>query len=174
MQLGIPVDDLVGIGPSASSASVATLARNDSTQPISFTRRPVPGGRFGGSSATSSSSTDADEPFPASMTAPSSHMTAATSPQFSPYSYEAPPVPHNTAFSVGSSIAGRIQQATGLPLTYPRAPPPSLSTSLATSGFASPESGTSPISSRRPSFRVAERGSLARPSRAVEEEAIEE
>lgn len=109
---------------------------------------------------------------------PSSQMTTATSPGgLSLYSYDAPVPPYNTAFSVGS-ITGRLHAAAGvgrggMPLTYPSVPPPSLATSLAsTSGITSPT--TSPINSRRPSFRVAERGSLARPPVALEEETIEE
>lgn len=80
-----------------------------------------------------------------------------------------------------------------MPLTYPSVPPPSLSTSLAsTSAVVSPAG--SPTHSRRPSMgRIAEQGSFARgrvesfgvggqrgrdrpggPGEALEEEAVED
>lgn len=177
-RLGIPVDDLVGLGgnkkkttptfhPTSSNISHPSNGEPAPSQPISFNRQPA----TGFSTSTSSSSDAAQSP----LVSYSAAETGATS--FSPspfgsasqhsYSYAVPPPPANTFASPQTgyyTAGGRIVHPAGtggMPLTYPSVPPPSLSTSIASTSAVSPAG--SPTHSRRPSLgRIAETGSFAR------------
>lgn len=179
-RLGIPVDDLVGLGgnkkksastlhPALTNTMLPSNGEPLPSQPISFNRQSA--NTTGFSTSTSSSSDAAQSP----LVSYSAAETGATS--FSPspfgsasqhsFSYAVPPPPANTFASPSAgyyNAGGRIVHPAGtggMPLTYPSVPPPSLSTSLTSTSAVSPAG--SPTHSRRPSLgRIAETGSFAR------------